>query len=79
MRRSRLANVLIAIAVGVVTLAGLVAHGALGTALLVIVAAALVTLSASAWPTIPGRGRTLRVVVVIGLLAIAGAKSAGGL
>jgi hypothetical protein len=79
MRRSRLANLVIAIGAGVLTLAGLVAHGALGTALLVIVAAALVTLSVNAWPTISGRGRALRVVVLVGLLAIAGAKAAGGL
>jgi len=71
MPRSRLANVLVAGGAGAFFVAGLFAHGALGAVLLVAVAAFLVLLSASAWPTIPSRGRRLRVLVVVAVLVVA--------
>ena len=76
MRRSRLANLLVAIVVGVAFLAGLLLSGAVGAVLLLAVAAFLVVLSASAWRTIPSRGRTVRVLVVGAVLVIAVLKIA---
>lgn len=71
MRASRLANLLVALVAGVAFLAGLLLSGALGAVLLLAVAAFLVVLSAAAWPSIPSRGRTMRVVVVVAVLVIA--------
>lgn len=70
MRRSRLANLLVAIVVGVVFLSGLLVSGAVGAVLLLAVAAFLVVLTAAAWPTIPSRGRAVRVIVVAVVLLI---------
>jgi hypothetical protein len=76
MRRSRLANLLVAIVAGVVFLVGLLMSGAVGAVLLVAVAAFLVVLSSAAWPTIPSRGRVVRVLVVAAVLLIAVLKIA---
>lgn len=76
MRRSRLVNLLVATVVGVLFLVGLLLSSAAGAVLLLAVAAFLVVLSAAAWPTIPSRGRTLRVLVVGAVLLIAVLKIA---
>lgn len=76
MRRSRLVNIAIAVVVGVVFLAGLLLSGPVGAVLLLVVAALLVTLSASTWQRIPSRGRGMRVLVVVAVLFIAGVKLA---
>lgn len=76
MRRSRFVNLAIAVVVGVVCLAGLLLSGAVGAVLLVVVATVLVALSASAWQRIPSRGRGMRLLVVVGVLFIAGLKLA---
>lgn len=78
MRRSRLANLLVATATGVVFLVGLFTSGVLATVLLLAVAAFLVVLSASAWASIPSRGRRMRAVVVVVVIAIAIVKLATG-
>jgi hypothetical protein len=78
MPRSRLANLLVAVGAGAVFVAGLFADGVLGALLLVAVAGFLVLLSASAWPTIPGRGRRVRVLVVLLVLVAAAVKLAEG-
>ena len=78
MPRSRLANLLVAVGAGAVFVAGLFASGVLGAVLLLAVAAFLVLLSASAWPTIPSRGRRLRVIVVVVVLVVALLKLTSG-
>ena len=71
MRQSRLANLLVAIAVGIVFLVGLLLSGVTGAILLIAVAAFLVVLSSAAWPSLPAQGRRLRVLVVVVVIAIA--------
>ena len=74
MRGSRLANLLVAIAAGVVFLAGLLISGTKGAILLLGVAAFLIVLSSAAWASIPSRGRRMRIVVVGVVLLIAVVK-----
>jgi hypothetical protein len=76
MRRSRIANVLVATVIGVVFLAGLLTSGVLAAVLLVAVAAFCVVLSATAWETVPPRGRRVRVLIVAVVLALAIVKIA---
>ena len=76
MRGSRLANLLVATAAGVVFLAGLFISGAVGALLLAGVAAFLIVLTSAAWSTIPARGRRVRVVIIAVVLLIAAAKLA---
>jgi hypothetical protein len=76
MPRSRLANLLVAAAAGAVFLAALFTDGLLSALLLVAVAGFLVLLSAAAWPTIPGRGRLVRILVVLLVLVLAAVKLA---
>lgn len=71
MRGSRLANLLVATAVGVTFLAGLFVSGLLGGILLLAVAVFLGILSTSAWSAIPTRGQPVRVLVVAVVLLIA--------
>lgn len=71
MQRSRLANLLVATAAGVAFLAGLLISGALGVVLLLVVAAFLIVLSSAAWPSIPARGRRVRLLVVGIVIVIA--------
>ena len=78
MPRSRLANLLVAAAAGAVFLAALFTHGILSAVLLVAVAGFLVLLSAAAWPTIPARGRQVRILVVVLVLVLAAVKLAQG-
>jgi len=74
--RSRLTNLLVATAAGVIFLAGLLVSGAPGALLLVAVAVFLVVLSTAAWSAIPARGRRVRVVIVAVVLLIAAVKLA---
>ena len=74
MRRSRLANLLVAAAAGVAFLAGLVIAGTTGAVLLLAVAAILVVLSTAAWSHIPPRGRRVRVLIVAVVVLIAVVK-----
>ena len=76
MRGSRLANILVATAAGVVFLAGLLISGVAGAMLLVAVAAFLIVLSSAAWASIPSRGRRPRIVVVAVVLLVAAIKLA---
>lgn len=71
MRGSRLANLLVAIAAGVLFLAGLLIPGVIGAVLLFVVAAFLIVLSSAAWSSIPARGRRVRVVIVAVVVVIA--------
>lgn len=71
MRGSRLANLLVATAAGVIFLAGLLIPGVAGALLLVAVAVLLVVLSSAAWSSIPVRGRRVRIVIVGVVLLIA--------
>lgn len=59
--------------------AGLAVHGVVGGALLVVVAAVLVALSAAAWQQVRSQGRPARLVVIAALLALAAAKFAGAI
>lgn len=76
MRGSRLANVLVATAAGLVFLAGLLVSGGVGAILLLAVAAFLVVLLTAAWPHIPARGRRMRVVIIAVVVLIAVIKMA---
>ena len=78
MPRSRLANLLVAIVVGALFLAGLFIHGAVGGLLLLVVAAFLGYLSAHTWSTVHPRGRGARILVVAVVVAVAVAKFALG-
>lgn len=77
MLRSRLVNIAVAAAVGILFIVALAVHGVVAAALLVIVAALLTTLSAATWPAIPARGRPLRVLVVALVLVLAVVKLVG--
>jgi len=72
--RSRLANLLVATAVGILFLAGLIIHGVAGAVLLLAVAIGLGYLSLHAWPAIHPRGRAARVAVLAAVVAVAIAK-----
>jgi hypothetical protein len=61
-------TLLLAAAAGLLFVAGLVVEGAAG-AVLLLVLAALVTLSAARWSDLPSRGRAARLVI---LAAVAG-------
>lgn len=75
---SRLANLLVAIAAGVVFLAGLFISGVAGAILLLAVAAFLTVLSSAAWSSIPGRGQRVRVAIVAIVVVIALIKLSTG-
>ena len=74
MPRSRLANLLVATAVGILFLAGLIIHGVAGAVLLLAVAIGLGYLSLHAWSAIHPRGRAARVAVLAAVVAVAIAK-----
>jgi hypothetical protein len=69
--RSRPITLLVAGAVGALFIAGLFVHGHVGAVLLLAVAVVLVTLSAAAWPSIPERGRRVRIGVVAVVVVLA--------
>jgi hypothetical protein len=69
MLQSRPVTLLLAAATGLLFVAGLVVEGAAGAVLLLLVLAALVTLTAARWSTLPSRGRGARLVI---LAAVAG-------
>jgi hypothetical protein len=77
--RTRLLILLVALAVGVMFVAGLVMHGVGGGLLLAVVAILLVVLSIPTWPHLHPRGRAVRAVVIVGVTALAVAKLAGAL
>ena len=77
MRSSRLTLILVAAGVGALFLAGLFVHGPGGGVLLGIVVALLVFLSSATWPTLPGRGRVARGLVIAAVAALAVVKFAG--
>lgn len=77
MHSSRLTRVLIAAAVGVLVVAGLIVHGPVGGFMLAIVVAGLVVLSSATWSTLPARGRVARGLVIGVLGAVAVVKFAG--
>ena len=74
--RSRLANLLVAIAVGGVFLAGLFTHGAVGAVLLIAVAAFLGYVSSQTWSALHPRGRSARLAVLAAVVAVAVVKIA---
>ena len=76
MRGSRLANLLVAIAAGVVFLAGLLISGVKGAILLLAVAAFLIMLSSAAWSSIHARGRRTRIAIIGLVLLVAVLKLA---
>ena len=76
MPRSRLANLLVAIAVGAIFLAGLFIHGVVGAVLLLSVAVFLAYLSSQAWPVIHPRGRVARILLLVLVVAVAVVKLA---
>jgi hypothetical protein len=74
--RSRLANLLVATAVGILFLVGLFIHGVGGAVLLLAVAIVLGYLSLHAWSAIHPRGRRVRILVLAVIVAIAVVKLA---
>lgn len=79
MRARRGNAILVAAAVGLVFLVGLVVHGPVGGVLLLLVAAVLVAASRGAWQVVRPEGRPLRIAVVVAIVALAAAKLAGRL
>ena len=77
MRTSRLTLVLVAAAVVVLVLAGLIVHGAVGGVLLGVVVAILVFVSSPTWPALARRDRFLRDLVIGAVAGIAVVKFAG--
>ena len=67
---------LLVAAVGIVFLAGLVIHGAVGGVLLLLVAATLVLFTAGAWPRVRREGKLPRLLVIAVVMALAVAKLA---
>jgi hypothetical protein len=72
--RSRLANLLVATAAGILFLVGLFVHGVVGAVLLLAVVIFLGYLSSRAWPAIHPRGRGVRVIVLGAVVAVAVVK-----
>jgi hypothetical protein len=70
---------LLVAAVGVVFLVGLVIHGVVGGALLLLVAATLVLFSAGAWARVRREGRLPRILIIAAVTALAVAKLSGKL
>ena len=79
MRRSRGLALLLVIAIGGLTIAGLAVHGLVGGILLLPVVAVLVTLSVGTWGEIRRQGRPVRVLIAAVVLGLAVAKLAGAL
>lgn len=79
MRRSRGLALLLVIAIGGLTIAGLAVHGPVGGICLLIVAAVLVTLSLGTWGQLRRQGRPVRVLIAAIILGLAVAKLAGRL
>jgi hypothetical protein len=78
-RRSRGLALLLVIAIGGLTIAGLAVHGTAGGICLLIVAAVLVTLSVGTWGRVRSQGRPVRVLIAAIILGLAVAKLAGRL
>jgi hypothetical protein len=74
---SRRRTLLVAIAVGAIAIAGAVIHGPVGGVLLLLVGALLVLISRGVGATTSRGGHPLRVLVVIGVVALAVAKLLG--
>jgi hypothetical protein len=74
---SRRNTLLIVLAIGVVTLVGLVVHGPVGGVLLLLVAATLVLFSSGAWAHVRRDGRAARAGIIALVLVIAVLKLAG--
>jgi hypothetical protein len=69
--RSPVANILLAAVAGAVFLTGLVLPGVPGGLVLLVVAAALATITRAAWPAIPPRGRRFRLAILTAVVAVA--------
>ncbi len=67
----RLRNLLGAAIVAALFIAGLVIHGALGGVLLLITALILGVMTSAVWHHIPSRGRPLRILIVLVIIALA--------
>ena len=76
MRRSHIANLVVAIVAGVAFLAGLLISGVPGALLLLGVAAFLIVLTSAAWTNIPARGRRARILIVAVVILVAVVKLA---
>lgn len=74
MPRSRLANLLVAAAVGAIFVAGLFIHGVVGAVLLLAVALLLGYLTSQTWPTLHPRGRNARLLVLAVVVVVAVVK-----
>jgi hypothetical protein len=75
--RLRLVKWAVAGAAAVAVVAGLALRGLPGAVLLVLIALALVSLSVRVWPALAARQRSVRALVVLALLVLAGIKAAG--
>lgn len=76
MKPSRGQVLLIAITIGALFIAGLAIHGPVGGALLLLVAATLVTLSIGAWGQVRAQGRPVRILIALVVAGLAIAKLA---
>ena len=79
MRRSRGLALLLVIAIGGLTIAGLAVRGPVGGICLLVVAAALVTLSVGTWGQLRRQGRPVRILIAAIVLGLAVAKLGGAL
>jgi hypothetical protein len=70
---------LLVIAIFGLSVAGLAVHGLVGGALLLVVAAVLVTLSVGTWGQLRRQGRPVRILIAGALVVIAVLKIAGKL
>ena len=71
MPRTRIANLLVATAVGVLFLVGLFVHGLVGAVLLLAVALVLGYLTSQTWPALHPRGRRARLLVLAVIVVVA--------
>ena len=74
MPRTRIANLLVATAVGVLFLVGLVVHGLVGAVLLLAVALFLGYLTSQTWRALHPRGRNARLLVIAVIVVVAVVK-----
>ncbi|MBV9099093.1 MAG: hypothetical protein JO079_13645 [Frankiaceae bacterium] len=79
MRRSRGLALLLVIAIGGLTIAGLAVRGWVGGVCLLVVAAVLVILSVGTWGQVRPQGRPVRVLIAAIVLGLAVAKLVGAL
>lgn len=75
---ARLVNLLAALVVAAIFIAGLALHGPVGGLLLLVTDVVLILLSVATWPQVRPKGRPLRIAVVVVIAVVAVVKLAAG-